>query len=88
MTTNSIVAAGNTYNPCVMLLHEGGYRVWAVEGSENVIWNAEKNGVSYLAYSPPELLGIVTLWEKFGENWNRQSPNLIGEILGEMEDSP
>lgn len=81
MTINSLVAAGNTYNPCLLILRAKGFRVWAEEEHGKLFWNAEKEGLGMLAYSPPELLGIVTLWETMGENWNQQQPDIIGEVL-------
>jgi len=52
------------------------------EGDESLIWVASKDGVRLSGYSPPELLGIVTLWEHYGPEWNRQSPNVLDEVLG------
>jgi hypothetical protein len=80
MAPTSLVAAGNTYNPCLLILTQKGYRLWVEEGEECLLWNAEKAGQSFMAYSPPELLGIVILWEELGENWNRQHPDLISEL--------
>lgn len=77
----SLVAAGNTYNPCLLLLRDKGYHLWAEESDDRMLWNASKNEHQFMAYSPPELLGIVVLWESFGEGWNQQHPNLIGEVL-------
>ena len=33
-----------------------------------------------MAYSGPELLGLVDLWEHLGENWNQQKPDILGEL--------
>lgn len=84
MTTISLIAAGNTYNPCLLVLHAKGFKIWAEQGCDNLLWNAEKNGCTMHAYSPPELLGIVTLWEMLGENWNKQEPDIIGDVLEKM----
>ncbi len=86
MTSHSIVAAGNTYNPCLLILRSKGFRVWAEEGNDTLLWNAEKESCTVLAYSPPELLGMATLWETFGNNWNQQEPDFIGEIMESMPD--
>lgn len=86
MTSLSIVAAGNTYNSCLLILRSKGFRVWAEEGIETLLWNAEKKGCTLLAYSPPELLGMATLWETYGENWNQQEPDCLGEIMENMAD--
>jgi hypothetical protein len=76
----SLVAAGNTYNPCLLILRSKGYELWAEESNERLLWNASKDGNFFMAYSPPELLGIVVLWESYGTNWNQQRPNLIAEV--------
>ena len=78
----NIVAAGNTYNPCLIALRDKGYRVWVEEGEETVVWCAERNGNTFAAYSPPELLGLATMGEQLGEEWNRQEPDLISQVLG------
>jgi hypothetical protein len=77
----NIVAAGNTYNPCLLLLQRKGYQLYAEESGERLLWMASKDDSSFLAYSPPELLGVVVLGEIFGQEWNQQKPNLLGEVL-------
>lgn len=82
MTTPiTIIAAGNTYNSCLLILRSKGYELHAEESDERLTWMASKDGNSFLAYSPPELLGIVTLGESLGNDWNQQQPNLLGEVL-------
>jgi hypothetical protein len=83
--SNKIVAAGNTYNPCLLILKEKGYSLWAENAKDQVIWNARNDDREFSGYSPPELLGIVVLWETLREGWNQQSPNVLGEIGGEAE---
>ncbi len=78
-----LIAAGNTYNPTLLVLREKGYRLQATtmtDGAET-LWTAYRGEDSFSAYSPPELLGIVVLWETFGPNWNQQKPNLLDELL-------
>ena len=84
METNvqsSLVASGNTYNPSLIVLREKGYELWLEKGDEGSLWCARKGEQSFLAYSGPELLGLVVLWEHLGENWNRQQPDLYGELI-------
>lgn len=78
--TMSLVAAGNTYNPCLLLLREKSYILQVEEGDDRLIWTATKGEHSFTGYTPPELLGIVVLWERFGNDWNRQQPNILGEL--------
>ena len=80
----SIVAAGNTYNSCLLLLRSKGYQLGAEESGKGMIWTASGGNCHFVAYSPPELLGIVVMWENFGNEWNQQHPNLIGEITEQL----
>jgi len=84
---NRIIAAGNTYNPCLLVLSTKGYLIFAeCLSNGRPLWCAIKDGHEFSAYSPPELLGIVGLWEAFGNNWNRQTPDLVGEILSAISE--
>ena len=85
-TQTSLVASGNTANPCLLVLREKGYTLH-LEGSEGgSLWCAEKDGHHFTAYSGPELLGLVALWEHFQDDWNRQSPDVLGELFEKMPD--
>jgi hypothetical protein len=75
----SIVAAGNTFNPCLIILSEKGYRVTYTDGARQVLWHATNDTLTCSACSPPELLGIVAMREFFGADWNRQDPDLISK---------
>lgn len=81
----SIVASGNTYNPSLVVLRDKGYDLWLEKGGNGSLWCAKKGNQSFLAYSGPELLGLVTLWECLGDNWNRQQPDVLGELFERME---
>lgn len=83
--TEGIVASGNTYNPCLLVLRDKGYDVWLEAGDNGSLWNAKKQGQHFLAYSGPELLGLTSLWEHFGGNWNRQVPDVYTELLEKMD---
>lgn len=80
-----LVASGNTYNPCLIVLRQKGYNLW-LEDSENggSLWCAKKGDQSFMAYNGPELLGLVTLWEQLGDDWNQQLPNVYDELLEKM----
>ena len=34
----------------------------------------------------PELLGLVVFHEELGEGWNRQEPDIYGELIDKIED--
>jgi hypothetical protein len=82
----SLVASGNTYNPSLIVLRKKGYELWLEKGKDDNLSCAKKGHQQFLAYTGPELLGVVTLWENFGENWNQQQPDVYGELIEKMED--
>jgi len=78
---SALVAAGNTYNPSLIVLRERGYQLWIEAGEDDApLWCARKGPQTFLAYTGTELLGLVTLWEHLGEDWNRQVPDILGEL--------
>ncbi len=46
----------------------------------------KKDGHSFLAYTGPELLGLVVLWEHLGNNWNQQKPDIYSDLIDKMEE--
>lgn len=84
--STSLISYGNTYNPCLLLLREKGYELAAEDTGERMLWYAHKSEHTCMATSPPELLGIVVLWESFGQDWNKQHPNLLGELCEQASD--
>ena len=83
---SSLVASGNTYNPSLIVLRDKGYDLWLEKRDNGSLWCAKKGEQSFLAYSGPELLGLVVLWEHLGENWNQQNPDIYGELIDRLED--
>jgi hypothetical protein len=86
----ALSSAPSTDNPCLLILREKGYDLQitsSVEanGERLCTYTAERNGSRFAANSGPELLGLVTLWEHFGENWNRQEPDILDDIMVEEE---
>ncbi|HVA51159.1 MAG TPA: hypothetical protein VNH11_32760 [Pirellulales bacterium] len=82
----NLVASGNTYNPSLIVLRDKGYELWLEKAENGSLWCARKNGHSFLAYSGPELLGVVTLWECLGDHWNQQTPDVLGELFEKRDD--
>jgi hypothetical protein len=62
-----LVASGNTYNPSLIVLRQKGYELWLEKGENGSLWCAKKGGQSFLAYTGPELLGLVVLWDTWGQ---------------------
>jgi hypothetical protein len=84
---SSLVASGNTNNPSLIVLRAKGYDLWIEKAEDDQsLWCAKKGTQSFLAYSGPELLGLVALWEQLGENWNQQEPDILGELLDQGDD--
>ncbi|MDG3002304.1 hypothetical protein [Paludisphaera mucosa] len=79
----SLVAAGNTFNPSLIALRAKGYslRIEVVDDGGSNLWCASKDGRRFAGYSPPELLGLVALWEHLGDDWNRQTPDILSELF-------
>ena len=84
---HGIAAAGNTNNPCLLILRHAGYDLWLEPTEQGSLWCASKNGFHFMGHSGAELLGIVTLWEQFGPEWNQQGPDVYGELIDKMEEA-
>lgn len=41
-----------------------------------------------MGYSGPELLGVVTLWEAYQGDWNKQSPDIYSELMELTDELP
>jgi hypothetical protein len=91
----NIRIAGNTYVPALLALRVKGYRLrlsYTKIDNENdprhpysADWEAEKDGASFSATTPVELLGLVALWETRGENWKPLPGE--GKIWDELSES-
>lgn len=76
-----IILAGNTYNPCLVVLRQKGYRLWVEGRKDRNIWCARKAHREFAAYSAPELLGLVAMWEARGDDWQTSQPDIYSELL-------
>jgi hypothetical protein len=83
---SSLVASGNTYNPCLIVLRNKGYELWLEKGENGSLWCARKGEQSFLAYTAPELLGLVVLREHVGDAWNQQQPDIYRDLVDKLED--
>jgi hypothetical protein len=84
----SLVASGNTNNPCLLVLRQKGYDLWLESGENQTLWCARKGDHRFLAYSGPELLGLAVLWEQLQDDWNQQQPDIYEELIDKMGDEP
>lgn len=62
--------AGNTQSPALMVLRIRGYRLRESYNEQGEgFYSAFKDTNEFVAFSPEALLGIVSIWETFGEDW-------------------
>lgn len=67
-----IAEAGNTENPCFLVIESKGYALSVRHYSEDpddIDFIAEKNGNKFIAESGPSLLGLIAMWENRGDDW-------------------
>jgi hypothetical protein len=91
----SLSSHTNVYNTCLRILRQRGYRLW-VEGEldhnvmypNDLAWMAEKNGKTFQADNPIELLGLAAIYEyvnPVGETqpdwWTVPGANIKDELL-------
>jgi hypothetical protein len=87
MNICSISSAGNTENPCLLVLRDKGYRfeIFCKDpppaDSPACIYVAHQGDRRFSGNSAAELLGLVALWEHFGDDWNRQQPDVMTEAI-------
>lgn len=74
-----------TDNPCLIILRDKGYSLrveCCKENGESVcVYSAETCDRRFAAMNAPELLGLVTLWEHYGEEWKRTEPDILYEVI-------
>ena len=83
---SKLVATAATNNPSLIILREMGYDLEIVRSIvpnqiDVLHYCASSHNAEFMASSGPELLGLIALWNKFGKNWNQQSPDIFSEII-------
>ncbi len=79
-------SAGNTFNPCLLAIRAKGYEIklWFIKHGDDEYmtnWDAEKEGQSFSATTPQELLGLIAMWEVRGDDWQTgDEPNIFDEL--------
>jgi hypothetical protein len=74
----------NVFNTCLVLLRRDGFKLSHERSSD--MWVAERNGFSFRADNPIELLGLAAIYEKLQPKedreywWQISDPNIISEI--------
>ena len=91
MINVNITDAGNTQNYALKKIYEWGYTVSVVTETEylddHMYYYAKKNGETYLEKSPVRLLGLLTIIEKYGQNWKQRKaiPHRYSLQLSEID---
>ena len=66
----------NTFNPSLDIIIDLGYVVRCVKTADDRLafgeWQATKDECVITAFSPPELLGLVMIYETYGMQWSSQ----------------
>ena len=74
----------NVWNVCLVLLRRDGFSL--AHNQANDTWTAEKNGYSFLADNPIELLGLAAIYERLKPAQDREywwqilEPDILGEL--------
>jgi hypothetical protein len=64
--------AANTWNTALSIIKNKGYKVATVgENGELMFWRGVKGHKNIAASDPLSLLGLITIAEEYGEDWNR-----------------
>lgn len=84
-TTGPILALrsmGNTDYLALIILIEKGYAIWQEpDAKPDVLAGAELEGRRFWGRSWLELLGLVTMWEVRGDNWQLRECDLQPEDI-------
>jgi hypothetical protein len=81
----SITDAANTHNPALVVLRDKGYHLYFVPDerpNQFGVYIAIRERRVFSSGDPVALLGLVALWEHYGDNWhkNRPSEDLLEEV--------
>jgi hypothetical protein len=73
----SIRIAGNTMIPTLQALSAKGYKIslWSISGDDGGLtpqFDAEKESRTFSATSAEGLLGLITMWEVRGDDWQQK----------------
>lgn len=80
-----LAEAMNTYNIVLHTIKEKGYTITLESHEEQddmISWLAIRDSIKISAFNPLSLLALITIFEEYGENWNKQKiENLYEKIL-------
>lgn len=77
-----IADAMNTYNRALTIIRQKGYGIYLYPDEHLGDYWAIKDQRDFIASDPLRLLGLISLWEHYGDNWQATRPEKIyDEIL-------
>jgi hypothetical protein len=74
----------NVFNTCLVLMEMDGFKL--SHDRSNDTWTAERDGYSFLADNPIELLGLTAIYTKLKPTakseywWQISDPNLLSQL--------
>lgn len=77
-----------TFDICLLTLRQKAYEIDVTPLSDDdeeilndrLFWHASRGARGFHAYSPAQLLGLVTMWELLGDDWlDRNIPDVLEE---------
>ncbi len=79
-----LAEAGTTYNYALAVIYDKGYKVFLYpdphdEGNDD-LW-AIKDGWEFVASNPLTLLGLIGIWERFGDDWQQGIPGYYHQLF-------
>jgi hypothetical protein len=80
-----IADAGDTYNYALAAVYDKGYKVFLYphpcDDEKQSYW-AIASGREFKASDPLELLGLIGIWERFGDNWHQEEiPDYLDQLF-------
>lgn len=77
--------AGNTYHRALAVVRSKSYHIYYYPSGDEEgggdFW-AIKDKRDFIAAGPLELLGLITMWEHFGDDWQALDvPDIYGEVI-------
>ena len=86
----NIATAGNTDDPCLHVLQQKGYVLEVkVFNDGRAYYIGSRDHCRFVGGSGAELLGLVSMWEFFGDQWERrlsEVPDILSDVTVHVRD--
>lgn len=77
-------AEANTHNAALRIIQSKGYKIFLYPGESDTFygnyWAIQENR-DFIAEDPLQLLGIITIWETNGNNWNGTDRRNLRDVI-------